>query len=88
MVAIISSTWAISYLEVSLVLRTRLPPPVTAMELVAARGFQELGADDDIVVVRRLLRRVEGRRQLGRLKGRLHTHPLRKDVDCPLILPT
>ena len=56
----------VSYLEVSLVLRARLPPPVTAVELVAARGLQELCAHDDIVVVRRLLRRVEGRRQLRR----------------------
>ena len=59
----------VSYLEVSLVLRARLPPPVTAVDFVSARRLHKFGPDDDIVVERRqrrLLRRVEGRRQLRR----------------------
>ena len=65
------STLHTSHLEVSLVLRARLPPPVAAVQLVAARRLEELGADDDVVVDRRrLFQRVEalggrGRRQLG-----------------------
>ena len=60
-----------SHLKVPLVLGARLPPPVAAVQLVAARRLEELGADDDVVVDRRrLFQRVEalggrGRRQLG-----------------------